>query len=59
MFYFGAGVKRSSASVCVSACPHDRTKSAETGYPFNNRSKGKRSRSHGHKVQKNIFQAIE
>ena len=69
-----AGVKRSSASVCVCVCVcvclHDRTKSAETTitkgivhheswlYPFNIGSKGHRSRSQGHKVQKHI-QAIE
>ena len=61
-----AGVKRSSASDCVSVCPRDRTKTAETTitklasgivhsspwYPFNIRSKGQRSQ--GNKVQKHI-----
>ena len=53
-------------SVCLFVRPHDRTKTAETtifklatgimspGYPFNIRSKGQRSRSQGHKVQKHI-----
>ena len=55
--------------VCVCVCPHNRTNSAETTittlvtgivhheswlYPFNIRSKGQRSRSHGHKMQKHI-----
>jgi len=53
-------------SVCLSVCPHDKTKAAETKIaklgtgksitvprpPINIRSKGQRSRSHGAKVQK-------
>jgi len=60
--------------VCLCVCPHDRTKTAETTitklatgiahheswlYPFNIRSKDQRSKSQGHSVQKNTFQAIE
>ena len=48
-------------SVCLSVCPHDKTKTAETRItklgtgivpPINIGSKGQRSRSQGHKVQK-------
>jgi len=53
-------------SVCLSVCPHDKTKTAETNIAklgtgivrhdtaspvINVRQKGQRSRSHGHKVQ--------
>jgi len=57
--------------VCVSVCPHNRTKTAETtiaklatqivhheSYPFDIRSKGHRSRPQGHKVLK-LFQVME
>jgi len=54
--------------ICMIVCPYNRTKTAETTitnlsqgqsimsppYPFNIRSKGQRSRSQGHKVQKHI-----
>jgi len=60
-----ACVKRSSASVCECVCPHHRTKTAEntitklaTGIVYHESwllmSKGQRSRSQGHKVQKHI-----
>ena len=54
--------------VCLPVCPHDKTKTAETTItkfatgivhresrpPVNIRSKGQRSRSQGHRVQKYI-----
>jgi len=56
---------RVCVSVCLSVCPHDITKTAEititklaTGMSpaidLRSRSKGQRSRSHGHKVQEHF-----
>jgi len=58
------GVKRSSPSVCVSVCPHDKTKTAKTTitelatgivhhestYPF----KGQKVKGQGHRFKKHI-----
>jgi len=66
-FYTHADVSRGSKAfscVCLSVCPHDKTKVAETKitkhgtaivYEYNIRSKDHRSRSRGHKVQKRIM----
>ena len=58
--------------VCLSVCPYDKTQTAESAItkfakkilhftshrpPINIRSKGQRSRSQGHKVQKHIEDA--